>query len=759
MEAVLGALPSLLPKLGELLKDEYNLQKEVKGGIRFLQAELETMKAALEDISKTSLDQRPSKDKIWARNVRELSYDIEDSIDTFMVQVKKGGGPGKKHDYGFFKTFINKTLCYLTQPKIRRKIATDIREIKGRVTEVHERRRRYDVSNSVDKLMKVDARALVRYEDVSKLVGINEARDKVIKLMMEDRSKQHNKILSIVGFGGLGKTTLANAVYQKLMAQFDCSAFVSLSHTPDMDKLFKDMFYQLAKYKAASIDTINVINELKEFLHEKRYLIIVDDIWEISYWNMIRCALSNNDGYRIITTTRILSVAEQIGGVFKMSPLSLENSRMLMYGRIFGKDQDKGKCPDEQLTEVCDRILMKCAGVPLAIITIASLLASKERNKLEWYNVYKSIGTGLEENTTIENIRNVLSLSYYDMPSHLRTCLLYLSMFPEDYVIETDRLIWLWIAEGFIQSGEQEKRLFEIGECYLNELINRSMVQPKYNNYSGKVISCCVHDMVLELIRSLSNEENFVAIWNHVGHSSTSEKIRRLSFQSGKGCHHEPEANMSIEYVRSVVVFRPAIGDVPILRNFRVLRVLDLQDCDLSQGYSLKYLGNLLHLRHLGLRDTCIDHLPKEIGNLQFLQTLDVEGNGIYSLPSSTTLLRHLLRLHIGKETRVPKGIESPTALEELSWLGIHDASTCIIEELGHLNNMRSLEIVSYIVWNTSLDKSLVKSLNKLHKIQTLQVIIESGECNLDGWGWLSPLDISVHWVYGIAGSLPCLLG
>jgi len=88
--------------------------------------------------------------------------------------------------------------------------------------------------------------------------------------MMEGNgmSKQHEKILSIVGFGGLGKTTLANVVYQNLRAQFDCSAFVSVSQTPDMDKLFKNLLYQLGKRNIAGF---NVINELREFLGEKRY--------------------------------------------------------------------------------------------------------------------------------------------------------------------------------------------------------------------------------------------------------------------------------------------------------------------------------------------------------------------------------------------------------------------------------------------------------------------------------------------------------
>ncbi|CAN6343045.1 unnamed protein product [Urochloa humidicola] len=712
MEVVLGALPSIIPKLGELLADEYNLQKEVKGGIKFLQAELETMKAALEDISNTPPDQLPSLDKIWARNVRELSYDIEDNIDIFMVQVKGHRPAEKKHG---FKKLIDKTLGSVMQPKIRRKIATDIRDIKRRVIEVHQRRSRYEVNLlSVEKTVKVDPRALVRYEKVTELVGIEQSKDEVITILMEGNgpSKQQEKIVSIVGFGGMGKTTLANVVYEKLRSKFDCSAFVSVSQTPDMDKLFKNMFYQLA---GKSTDSIDVIFELREFLREKRYLVIIDDIWEIPYWNMIRCALPDgNDEYRIITTTRIFSVAEQIGGPYKMKPLSLQNSRILMHGRIFGKEY-KDKCPDEQLEEVSNRILKKCAGVPLAIITIASLLVSKGRSKLEWYDVCKSIGDGLEKNNNVENMRNVLSLSYYDMPSHLRACLLYLSMFPEDYDIRKDRLIRLWIAEGFIQSGKQGKSLFEIGESYLNDLINRSMIQPRHDELSGMIESCHVHDMVLDLLCSLSTEENFVTIQNIAGNSSAVQKVRRLSLQNGKAGHGKPDGTLSIEHVRSVIVFPSAINNIPTIENCRVLRVLDLEGCPLSQGYNLKFFGNLLHLRFLGLRRTQID-----------------------SLPSSIIWLTQLKCLHIDECTRVPKGFGRLTALEELSYLGIHHGdSVDIFEELGHLAELRVLEILCSSKTNgkeNGLDNSLVECLNKLHKIQNLSISIKSGECILDGW-------------------------
>lgn len=161
MEIVLGALPSILPKLTELLKDEYSLQKEVKSRIRFLQDELETMQAALVHISKIPVNELPPQDKIWARNVRELSYDIEDNIDTFMVRVK-GRDLATKHGV---KKLIDKTLGCLMQPKIRRKIATDIRDIRSRVEEMSRRRDRYKINNDdAVPAISVDTRLMARYE-------------------------------------------------------------------------------------------------------------------------------------------------------------------------------------------------------------------------------------------------------------------------------------------------------------------------------------------------------------------------------------------------------------------------------------------------------------------------------------------------------------------------------------------------------------------------------------------------------------------
>jgi disease resistance protein RPM1 len=247
-----------------------------------------------------------------------------------------------------------------------------------------------------------------------------------------------------------------------------------------------------------------------------RYFIVIDELWEKNSWETLKLAIpddKNSEG-RIIITTRKWGVAKIADEVYKLPPLPHDSCQKLFYTRIYG---DERKYVDYQPDKISEEILRKCEGIPLAIITMASLLVDEPRDR--WFELYKSVGFGCKENEESENIiKKILSFSYYDLPSHLRTCLLYLSAFPEDSVIPKVSLVWMWAAEGFVQK-QKGKGLFEIGEGYFNDLINRSLIQevdPDYDgSYSHGIHGCRVHDMVLDFIRSMSHEENFFARPRH----------------------------------------------------------------------------------------------------------------------------------------------------------------------------------------------------------------------------------------------------
>lgn len=442
-----------------------------------------------------------------------------------------------------------------------------------------------------------------------------------------------------------------------------------------------------------------------------------------------------------------------------MESLSADNSKKLFYNRMFGA-QCKGREGNQQ-AEATKMILQKCGGVPLSIITIACLLVNKPVE--DWSKVYNSIGFGLEDrNEAVQNTRKILSYSYYELPSHLKTCLLHLSIFPEDCWIEKKSLIWIWIAEGFVHE-EHGNKIYEVGESYFTELINKGMIQPMgYDIYSDTFDGCRVHDMVLDLIRILTNVENFVKVldkpYDEHNLSLQISIVRRIALHKSSNLEKSHNLAASMPQLRSFNAIKCSISLMPLLTSFQVLRVLVLEHCDITGSCHLKHLGKLHQLRYLGLRYTCVDYLPTEIGALVQLQALDIRNTGLAALPASVGKLNKLMRLCVDRETRVLASVGNLTSLQELS-LGLVSIDICsnFAVEVRKLSDLRILKISWLGETDKGLLKALVESLCSLQRIQHLEILFGSWVLVSHWEGWEPPRQLHKFCMDGLHVFLPRL--
>ncbi|KAL6839567.1 hypothetical protein ACP4OV_030506 [Aristida adscensionis] len=748
-----GAVRTLLCKLGCLLSHESWLVQSIRGDMQYIKDELESMNAFLRTL--TMSEGHDDQVRIWVKQVREIAYDAEDCIDDFTHHLGEPSAVG----------FLRRLTCILGMLGCHRCIAIQLQELKTRARNVGERRSRYGVvlAKTIPRgvspqLAKhashhLDPQLHALFTEEAQLVGIDAPRDALVRWLMEDDAQL--RVLAIVGFGGLGKTTLARMVCESPTvkgADFQCCPLFIVSQTFNIRTLFQHMIRELIQqpHKAMAIaegkcchyteknlvgierwEAAVLAEKLRRYLQDKRYIIILDDIWTISAWESIRCALPDNKmGSRVIVTTRNEDVAKVCCShpndwVYKIQRLSDATSRELLFRRIFGSAD---KLPDDELEGVSNCILRKCGGLPLAIMSIGSLLASKtNRTKREWQKVCDNLGSELETNPTLEGAKQVLTLSYDDLPYQLKACFLYLSIFSENHVIKRGPLVRRWIAEGFV-SQRYGLSIEQVAESYFDEFVARSIVQPVRIDWNGKVRSCRVHDMMLEVIITKSLEENFASFVRDNGSLFVShDKIRRLSIHSGHKFVQKTIA--SVSHVRSFTM-SASIEQVPFFfSQLRLLRVLDMEGCSCLSNRALESICNFSHLKYLSLRKTNTSKLPQLIGKLKNLETLDIRATHIKKLPASANNLRcmkHLLAGHREQLTRTasvkylrrcsglemaPGVLKNMTALQSLVHMVVEEQSL-VLQEIGLLQKLRKLKVLfRNVEANWKLKRSMLESL------------------------------------------------
>jgi len=714
MDLVVGAsndaVKSLVNKLGSLLAQEYTLIGGVRDDIQYITDELGSMQAFLNRL-KRAPGSHDEQRLDWMKQVREVSYDIEDCVDN--VDHRLSGEP---RGSGML-VFLRKKWYLLTTLYARHCIASEIGNLKARAQHVSERRKRYGVKElendrgpstgaSVPQDIVAPPPHLI---GTTEPVGLEDAK-KELQPWFTDEGQQI--FVAIVGFGGLGKTTLAMELYREFGEKFECRAFVLASQKFQLATVLKSLIKQLHEQQsgASKNDLEGIENwseevlkkKLADQLKEKRYLIFIDDIWSVFAWENIRDSFTKNQkGGTIVVTTRFKSVSEACrrhqGHVYEHQPLDDGYSYSLFLEKI------TSAASDFSLARPINGGVIKktCRGLPLAIVVVAGLVASKMKSEPQrnlddhLAQVGEDLSEVLGNNLTTEGVTHILSHCYNHLPPDQKTCLLYMSMFPKGCQISRKRLIRRWIAEGFI-SDKHGKTVQESAEDCFNELISRNLIRAVNNSSNGKVKSCQIHDMVLQYIISKSSDENFITVVG--GHWQTpfpSYKVRRLSVQKSDGKEKEKVERMKLSHVRSLTALGSFRALHSTLHKFQILQVLDLERCKDLSFKQLKKICKMHQLKYLSMRQTDVKEIPSKIGRLESLEVLDIRETSITRLPDSVDKLQKMEHLLAGNKNKrhalkLTEGITKMMALQTLS--GVEICTGFSMELLRALQNLTNLK-------------------------------------------------------------------
>ncbi|RZB51215.1 disease resistance protein RPM1-like [Glycine soja] len=715
-----------LPKILEAVKMLRDLPNEV----RDITDELESFQDFINDADKVAEaeedDRRRHRIKERVMRLREAAFRMEDVIDEYNIS-----GEDEQPDDPRCAALLCEAVAFIKTQILRLQSAYKIQDVKSLVRAERDGFQRHfpleqrpTSSRGNQDVTWKNLRRVPLFIEEDEVVGLDNDRATLKNWLTKGREKR--TVISVVGIAGVGKTTLAKQVYDQVRNNFECHALITVSQSYSAEGLLRRLLDELCKLKKEDPpkDVSNMeslIEEVRNRLRNKRYVVLFDDVWNETFWDHIESAvIDNKNGSRILITTRDEKVAgycrkSSFVEVHKLEkPLTEEESLKLFCKKAF-QNSSNGDCPEE-LKDISLQIVRKCKGLPLAIVVIGGLLSQKDENAPEWGQFSRDLSLDLERKSELNSITKILGLSYDDLPINLRSCLLYFGMYPEDYEVQSDRLIRQWIAEGFVRH-ETGKSLEEVGHQYLSGLVRRSLVQVSSLRIDGKVKRCRVHDLIHDMILRKVKDTGFCQYIDGPDQSVSSKIVRRLTIATD-----DFSGSIGSSPIRSIFistgedeVSQHLVNKIPT--NYMLVKVLDFEGSGLRDVP--ENLGNLCHLKYLSFRYTGIASLPKSIGKLQNLETLDIRDTHVSEMPeeiSKLTKLRHLLSYFTGLIQW--KDIGGMTSLQEIPPVTIDDDGV-VIREVEKLKQLRKLWVEDF---RGKHEKTLCSLINEMPLLEKLLI-------------------------------------
>ncbi|XP_031504113.1 putative disease resistance protein RGA1 isoform X1 [Nymphaea colorata] len=705
-ELAKAAISSLLSSV-DLIKAKFNAFKNAEGELKKLESKLEDIRAAIQTANRMPFfNNERVRDWVW--KLKDVLYDAEDTIDEYRTSTSSG----KKR----------KAIMSASKSFNRYQLGNNMKSINERLEEIHRERETLGLYKLFEATQSSgtgqNPTSTKHYRETTSLISWQgtvgrEVDKKRILESLQLRSFTHGtkcnvSVISITGQGGIGKTTLAKMVFNEVEEEFGKNRWwVCVSEKPDLKELVRKILESVTE-KSPDYTQLELLCKcLKKELSDKRFLLVLDDVWDLEWWEQIKTLLVEGAvGSAVLITTRKKQVSGDVNSIYmhKLERLSQEESWHLFVINALKEDKSEYDLVRENVKDIGERIVQKCGGLPLVIQTVGRLLRSKKIGRHEWTVAEKS---GIWEwkmpssSSPYGDILPGLVLSYDDLSPCLKNCFVYCSVYPKDYEIQKNELIMQWIAHGLVEEAngvDMEARAND----YLNDLIDRCLIEETKKGVK-------LHDILHDLALYIGGKE--------YSHNSATEHTRHLSLTGGSFI-----AQSELQTSKLHTLLSSCSCGINSLGKVRSLRVLSLIGADIKELPDC--IGDLALLKYLGLSGTWVKSLPSSIGRLYNLQTLNLDGSHIEELPKEIGELCNLRYLGLEKTdklTFVAEGLGKLTHLRTLcKFLACENG--CSIRELKELNKLKgSLNIMGLGSITTMTDAGEAQ-LNKKKSITALRL-------------------------------------
>ena len=713
-----GVAESFIGKLASVAVNEASLALGVYDDLREIKNTVSLIKAVLLDAEQKQWQNNELRD--WLKHIKRVFYDAEDVIDDFECEALR------KHVINTSGSIRRKVKRFFSNSNplvYRLKMAHQIKHIRERFDKAAADRHKFGLQINDSDNRVVKRRELTHsYVRGSDVIGREHDKQKIIDMLLQDSGDSNSlSVIPIVGIGGLGKTTLAKALFndKSLDETFPLKMWVCVSDDFELKNLLVKILNSESVSGSAApnliqqetfrnLDLEQLQNHLRNKIAGKKFLLVLDDVWNedrVKWVELKNLIQAGAEGSKVLVTTRNHAIAKMMGTRTSciLKGLSPKDS-LLVFVKWAFKDGEEKNYPD--LMEIGKEIVQKCGALPLALRTLGSslfLIVDVE----EWKFIRDSEIWNLPQKE--DDILPAIKLSYDQLPSYLKRCFACFSLFPKDFQFCTLNVSVIWDALGFLPPPNRGKTLEETSIQLLHELWSRSFLQD-FTNYGAGVCAFKLHDLVHDLSLYVARDEFQLLKFPD---ENISENVLHLSFIKNDLLGLTP-----VPTGLRTMIFPKGANNEAFLNNL-VSRCEFLRDLRLvnSTYKSLpRSIGKLKHLRYLNLENSIeLKSLPNSVCKLQNLHILQLNGcKKLQTLPKIGNLISLRQLFITTKQFNFPdKEIAKLTSLERLWVDSCGNLETLLLEGIP-LSNLEWLNISSC---------GNLKSMSPFHVFPNLEIL------------------------------------